>query len=408
MKVKKSVSIRTAQQWLHKEGFQFIGYKKGLYFDGHDQPDVLEYQNKVFLPQMKDYFPCLICYTVGNVDTPIIPQNFVECPLVLVAQDEMTAQAHDTVSKSWVLDDQHKLRKKGVGCGLHQSDVICSIVECHHGPFQDCTQQPLTPRSSVKPATISSTLWSCPVVEKIIPAFERAHRPGYQALFMVDNSQGHSAYAEDALVANHMNVNPGGKQAHLQDGWYEFNGQRITQKMVFPHDHPEYPDMPKGLHQVLTERGIDTQGLCGKCKNKCKADTTACCCLQILSNQPDFKLQKSLVQEIIEAEGHLCILLPKFHCELNFIEFFWGAVKKYLHDHCDMTFENLKINMPQALASVQIATIRKWEHHMHWWMEAYREGLGTQDAQAKIKEFSSIKYKSHRRVPETVAQTFDV
>ncbi|KAG6873866.1 hypothetical protein C0993_001006 [Termitomyces sp. T159_Od127] len=77
---------------------------------------------------MKDYFPRLIRYTVGDVDTPIIPQNFVERPLVLVAQDEMTSQAHDTVSKSWVLDDQHKLRKKGVGCGLHQSDVICSTV----------------------------------------------------------------------------------------------------------------------------------------------------------------------------------------------------------------------------------------------------------------------------------------
>ncbi len=37
-----------------------------------------------------------------------------------------------------------------------------------------------------------------------------------------------------------------------------------------------------------------------------------------------------LVQEVIEAAGHLCIFLPKFHCELNFIEFFWGWVKRYL------------------------------------------------------------------------------
>ncbi|KAF7309325.1 hypothetical protein MIND_00302800 [Mycena indigotica] len=56
--------------------------------------------------------------------------------------------------------------------------------------------------------------------EKIIPAFEAAHGPGYQALFMIDNSQGHSAYSEDALLAQRMNLNPGGKQARLRDGWY--------------------------------------------------------------------------------------------------------------------------------------------------------------------------------------------
>ena len=40
----------------------------------------------------------------------------------------MTAQAHDTVLKSWVLGNEHALCKKGVGHGLHQSDVICSTV----------------------------------------------------------------------------------------------------------------------------------------------------------------------------------------------------------------------------------------------------------------------------------------
>jgi hypothetical protein len=65
-------------------------------------------------------------------------------------------------------------------------------------------------------------------------------------------------------------------------------------------------------------------------KPKCNPNATECCATQILSLQPDFQEQKSLVQEVIEDAGHLCIFLPKFHCELNFIEFFWGAVKKYL------------------------------------------------------------------------------
>ncbi|KIK25387.1 hypothetical protein PISMIDRAFT_32273, partial [Pisolithus microcarpus 441] len=58
--------------------------------------------------------------------------------------------------------------------------------------------------------------------------------------------------------------------------------------------------------------------------------TAECCNKQILECQPDFQEQKSLVQETIEGLGHLCIFLPKFHCELNFIEFFWGKIKKYI------------------------------------------------------------------------------
>src|SRR5277367_5156603 len=98
---------------------------------------------------------------------------------------------------------------------------------------------------------------------------------------------------------------------------------------------------------------------------------------QILQLQPDFQEQKSLVQEVIETAGHLCIFLLKFHCELNFIEFFWGAVKKYLQDHCDYSYAGLQKNLPDALASVDLTTIWKWEHRMIRWMDAYMEGKGT-------------------------------
>jgi len=186
--------------------------------------------------------------------------------------------------------------------------------------------------------------------EKIIPAFEEAHEPGYQALIMVDNSQGHAAYSVDALLISRMNLRPGGKQARLRDGWFQQNGKRVMQQMNFPANHPEFPDMPKGMKQVLIERGLWKESLRMHCKN-CPIDATSCCAKRILDLQPDFEEQRSLVQEVIEAAGHLCIFLPKFHCELNFIEFFWGMVKKYLHDNCNYTFDILKDNMPKALAS---------------------------------------------------------
>ncbi|OAX34548.1 hypothetical protein K503DRAFT_747250 [Rhizopogon vinicolor AM-OR11-026] len=115
----------------------------------------------------------------------------------------------------------------------------------------------------------------------------------------------------------------------------------------------------------------------------------------------------SIVAEIIENTGHLCIFLPKFHCELNFVEYFWGKVKKYFRDNCDGTFNTLKTNTPLAMQSVQLSTIRLWEHRMHHWMEVYRTGLNTKDAQFRVRQFSSTKYKSYRRVPEMLARASD-
>ena len=94
------------------------------------------------------------------------------------------------------------------------------------------------------------------IKERIIPAFEEALGPGYQALIIVDNSQGHSTYTKDALVATHMNVNPSGKQPKMHDTWFIQDGQKITQTMVYPPSHPQYPNMPKGIRAVLTEWGL--------------------------------------------------------------------------------------------------------------------------------------------------------
>ena len=183
------------------------------------------------------------------------------------------------------------------------------------------------------------------------------HGPGYQALFLIDNSQGHSAYSADALLASRMNLRPGGKQAWMRDGWFMQNGQKVVQLMVFPKDHCEFPDQLKGVKQVLLERCLWVDKLTMKCRQKCSVGSADCCAKRLLELQPDFKEQRSLVQEVIKGAGHLSIFLPKFHCELNFIEYFWGAVKRYLRENCDCTFTTLQENLPKALESVLVETI---------------------------------------------------
>lgn len=141
------------------------------------------------------------------------------------------------------------------------------------------------------------------------------------------------------------------------------------------------------------------------CQDHCKEDT--CCAKRILELQSDFQDQRSLIQEVIEEAGHECIFLPKFYCELNPIEFFWGSVKRYTRERCDCTFQTLKEKLPKAMESVELKTIRLWEHQMIRWMDAYRTGLGAKDAQMQVKAFSSRKYQSHHRIPENVVQQID-
>ena len=345
LKVGHGISLSTAHCWMHKEGFQYISHKKGLYFDGHDRPDVA-YCQEVFLPTMKNYEYQFVKYNVGDVDkeSTIPPQNYVEHRLVLCLQDEMTAQANDSHEKSWVLGEEHHLRKKGPGCGLHKSDTICSTTgwlkngsqTLEYGKNYDgywtgelfVKQVCATNQNSKQNSVL---IFILQLNERIIPAFEEAHGAGYQALFLIDNSQGHSTYSPDALLVSRMNVGPAKKQAIIWDGWFTHSdGHKVTQPMVFPANHPEYVNKPKGIKVVLTKCSLYQRDLQGKCKSKCDAQKDDCCNKKILEQQPDFLEQKSLVQETIKAAGHLCLFFPKFHCELNFIEYFWAQVKKYL------------------------------------------------------------------------------
>lgn len=160
--------------------------------------------------------------------------------------------------------------------------------------------------------------------EKIIPEFERLHGPQYQALIVVDNSQGHGIYAPDALLICDMKFNTAGPQPRLQDGWFINGlGEMVVQSMIFPTDHPTFPGKPKGMKQILTKWRLLWAKLKMQCKKPdCDPNGTDCCAKCVIDLLLDFKEQKSFMHKTIEATVHLYIMLPKYHCEPNFIEFF--------------------------------------------------------------------------------------
>jgi hypothetical protein len=108
--------------------------------------------------------------------------------------------------------------------------------------------------------------------------------------------------------------------------------QRKQCDTIIPQSNPDKPKrglpqkmattsgMPKGLKLVLEERGFDVTGLKTKCSPVCPFESTHCCMARLLSQQEDFTNQVSMLEQLIVEAGHLCIFLPKFHCELNPIE----------------------------------------------------------------------------------------
>ena len=86
------ISLSTANHWLCHEGFKYTTHKKGLYFDGHNWPDVVEYWQNVFLLAMKALKPQLVQYEIWDVKKEMIIQqaNYVKCQLIFMPQDEMT------------------------------------------------------------------------------------------------------------------------------------------------------------------------------------------------------------------------------------------------------------------------------------------------------------------------------
>ena len=70
---------------------------------------------------------------------------------------------------------------------------------------------------------------------------------------------------------------------------------------------------------------------------------------RIISLQPDFKEQKSQLEELIVSRGHVCLFFPKFHCELNFIELFWAQVKYLIREKCEYNLASLLTAIPEAM-----------------------------------------------------------
>ena len=203
-------------------------------------------------------------------------------------------------------------------------------------------------------------------VDNAINIFESKTNGFATALFLFDNAPSHRRRAPDACSARKMPKSSRPTWRHHKDGpkmrATTFGVDNTPQNLYFADDHPTMPGWFKGMEVIIHERGLWPQkGLNAQCEEfKCEAGKTDCCCCRLLFTQPDFENQKSHLEEFITTRGHICDFYPKYHCELNFIEQYWGAAKLiYRTSPKTKDMKEMEENVKNSLDDVPIVQIQR-------------------------------------------------
>ena len=119
------ISLQTAQRWLKK--LRYVKKKNGMYIDGHEREDVVEYRKK-FVQRWKEYEKCFVIYDNDSKVVSLL-QGFavpgVRFRLILVTHDELTFYENDRWKTKWVHEKEKAVaEKKGEGQSIMASNFL--------------------------------------------------------------------------------------------------------------------------------------------------------------------------------------------------------------------------------------------------------------------------------------------
>jgi hypothetical protein len=298
---KKPLCVRTARRWLIKLGWHHTLVKKGVYMDGHEQADVMEYQQSVFLPTMAEFKRRMARYEgpkLRHVAPNLAPG---ECEIVPNFHNESTFHANEESRSAWLRKDEQPLRKKGRGKLIYASAFI--NPETGRLIYIDKTGSICDSMKIIYPGSQGDAWWDTDQLlvqmADAVEVFELAH-PSKQALFVFNQSSAHASLPPDALKAFEINKSDGGKQRKQRDTVIPQSNpvaehRSKAQKMTLDNGQP------KGMQRVLQEHRFNVDKLCAKCSLVCPIENMNCCIACLLSQQDDFKNQPSMLETFIRS-----------------------------------------------------------------------------------------------------------
>lgn len=126
---KRTISLRTAQHWLHNMGWRYARKKNGMYIDGHERPDIVDYR-EAFIERWKGYEKRMASFDNDGEREAFSPHGFPVPPnqvfkLILVTHDESIFYENDRRKNCWThKSDRGAPQRKGEGSSLMVSDFL--------------------------------------------------------------------------------------------------------------------------------------------------------------------------------------------------------------------------------------------------------------------------------------------
>ncbi|KAF9048075.1 hypothetical protein BDZ89DRAFT_941483 [Hymenopellis radicata] len=413
LRIKRNITVRTAQRWMKKMGYRWRKEPHGMYSDGHERADVVDYRQNVFLPRWRVLEARTRWWNSTSREYIDMDAGMRACLsssedgriVVIWRHDESTFYANDRRNVRWVHESETApIKPKGEGA----SQMAGDFVSPDYGWLRSKERVLLCPgKNRDGYQTTKDILNQATDAMDILDA----DYPNEKHVFAYDNATIHTARAPDALSALKMPAKPssnfnkvkGGddcirmrdgtfrdgtpQSLYLPDGRFKGSKTLIAERRAKGHDLPD-PELLRAQ--------------CGK-NFKCRrSPETRCCLKKVLYSEPDFQAQKSMLEEHCSARGYEVIFFPKYHPELNFIEQCWGYAKRIYRMYPESSKESdLQANLLAALEAVPIESMRRqysnfcrFATRSSRFADAYFKGLNGADA-----AWANKKYRGHRTIP---------
>jgi len=175
-----------------------------------------------------------------------------------------------------------------------------------------------------------------------------------------------------------------------------------------------YVGKPKGIKQILWERGLWKAGMSmsktEKEVNRLRADgkpapDPVLYADRVLARCPDFLLEKSKLEDLVESRGHILLVGVKCHPEMAGmgVEYVFGCSKKHFRKHNDCITTHLHANVRASLAPDVVTRERVWKYERRAWtyQQLYRElGDGREVTYPELELLVKERKNTHRNVLE--------